>query len=585
MKFHKNFLFIFLVLAGFAALYGGAQMLGKPFWGNNPIWLLLGTWMVIVLALSRIYWSDGRQFFYLIMSSLSGLLLGKAFVFTSPLLFVGFTPLLYAAFRYEHQGTCRLRVHGYYAFHAFMVWNIIATYWVANAALIPGLVAFLLNSLFMCIPWLLALQIKRIKPNFWLPAFVFIWLCYEWGHHQWEISWPWLSLGNGFAFYPEWIQWYEYTGAFGGSLWALVANVVVFASIALIRYRIYAIIALLIWLAMPVFISHQISKRPSYPGEAVEVGIVQPNYEPHFEKFSVDQNLQMIRFEKLSREVITANTRYLLWPETSFEYPEVGAFHKDWRISRMGDLCKMYGNTCLVTGLSTIRTFKEGEDLTDAARKSNKSLNSLYYEIQNSATQICAHSTDFPVYVKSKLVPGVETFPYRRWLPFLKPIVDKLGGSIHGLGKQKERAVFENGNLKIAPVICYESIYGAYIGDYIKKGAQAIFIMTNDGWWDNTPGYRQHLYFGALRAIEYRKPIARSANTGISCFIDAKGNILDATNYGKEAAIRRNMFFSTYESFYLKHGDYIIKLALLGALIILIISAKPFLRVRFSKNQ
>lgn len=102
-------------------------------------------------------------------------------------------------------------------------------------------------------------------------------------------------------------------------------------------------------------------------------------------------------------------------------------------------------------------------------------------------------------------------------------MVDKLGGSVQGLGRQRERSVFESGSTKIAPVICYESIYGNYIGDYIRNGAEAIFIMTNDGWWDDTPGYHQHLAYGILRAIEFRKPIARSANTGISCFVDAKG--------------------------------------------------------------
>jgi len=71
--------------------------------------------------------------------------------------------------------------------------------------------------------------------------------------------------------------------------------------------------------------------------------------------------------------------------------------------------------------------------------------------------------------------------------------------------------------MKIAPIICYESVFGEFVTDYVKKGAQALFIITNDGWWKNTNGYKQHLYFASLRAIETRRQVVRAANTGVSC--------------------------------------------------------------------
>ena len=95
----------------------------------------------------------------------------------------------------------------------------------------------------------------------------------------------------------------------------------------------------------------------------------------------------------------------------------------------------------------------------------------------------------------------------------------------------------------MAPVICYESVYGEYSTGYIKKGAQAIFIMTNDGWWDNTAGHRQHLYFASLRAIEARRAIARSANTGISAFVNQRGDILQPTRYDEPIAIKTQYSF------------------------------------------
>jgi len=223
--------------------------------------------------------------------------------------------------------------------------------------------------------------------------------------------------------------------------------------------------------------------------------------------------------------------------------------------------------------------------LTAAARENKRGGFPRYYEIQNSAIQLQSDSSEIPVYVKSKLVPGVETFPYRKLLPFLKPIVDKLGGSVHGLGIQKERSVFNNQSLSIAPVICYESIYGNFVGDYIRKGAQAIFIMTNDGWWDNTPGHKQHLAFGALRAIEFRRPIARCANTGISCFVNARGDISHQLAYGTQGSITNSMAFSSYETIYSKTGDLIAYVCLIFSVLALFFLLTIVLQVRFLKNR
>ena len=115
---------------------------------------------------------------------------------------------------------------------------------------------------------------------------------------------------------------------------------------------------------------------------------------------------------------------------------------------------------------------------------------------------------------------------------------------------------------RIAPVICYESIFGEYHNGYIKKGAQAIFIMTNDGWWDNTAGHRQHLYFASLRAIETRRGIARSANTGISAFVNQRGDILQPTKYGEAVAIKGSLHLNDAITFYVRWGDIIARVAL-----------------------
>jgi apolipoprotein N-acyltransferase len=93
--------------------------------------------------------------------------------------------------------------------------------------------------------------------------------------------------------------------------------------------------------------------------------------------------------------------------------------------------------------------------------------------------------------------------------------------------------------------------------NYIRNGADFITIITNDGWWGNTPGHRQHLAMASLRAVETRRAIARSANTGISAFINQRGDVLQATRYWEQAALRGELRLNRELTFYVRYGDYI----------------------------
>jgi apolipoprotein N-acyltransferase len=161
------------------------------------------------------------------------------------------------------------------------------------------------------------------------------------------------------------------------------------------------------------------------------------------------------------------------------------------------------------------------------------------------------------------LVPGVEILPYPKFFQWLTDLVFDLGGIVGSLGRQNERTVFYNENgTGIAPAICYESIYGEFMAEFIRNGAHYIFIITNDGWWGNTPGHRQHLHYAVLRAIETRRSIARSANTGISAFIDQKGMIYQSTNYWEPAVIRQKLAKNEEITFYVRYGDYLARTSL-----------------------
>jgi apolipoprotein N-acyltransferase len=179
-----------------------------------------------------------------------------------------------------------------------------------------------------------------------------------------------------------------------------------------------------------------------------------------------------------------------------------------------------------------------------------------------------------PKYVhKSKLVPGVELVPFSAYLPFLSALAIENGGTSGTLGVEKEPKTLQipvptygsgksfTGNkhdeiFSLAPIICYESIYGDFVRQQVKKGAQLLCIITNDGWWGNTPGYKQHFSFARLRAIETRRWVLRSANTGTSGSIDPRGKIIKKTAYWTKASFAQTVTLRSAQTFYTKHGDW-----------------------------
>src|ERR1044071_10355054 len=113
-----------------------------------------------------------------------------------------------------------------------LTWNLLVTWWVWNASLPGAIGAFFGNSLVMCLPWIFFYFTKR-KFGRWIGygSLIVFWLTFEYIHHNWELSWPWLTLGNAFAMQPGWVQWYEATGTTGGSLWVLLSNVLFYSII------------------------------------------------------------------------------------------------------------------------------------------------------------------------------------------------------------------------------------------------------------------------------------------------------------------------------------------------------------------
>ncbi len=540
-------------------------------WGYRPLWLLLAGWTGKML-----FWEGwkvwrGRPFEgrALALSTATGVLLGVGFPDILPIPFVlwfAWVPLLVLEKSWRTEGK-RKRALLPYVFHAMLLWNIIATYWVMNTSFAAGLFANITNSFLMLLPWVLYLFTAQHRARLAYPALIAYWLTFEYIHLNWDMTWPWLTLGNGWAEYPVLVQWYEYTGAFGGSLWIWIANLLLlrtWESYSTGKMPLMTWLKPALWLGVPMIVSGVLYATYSSTGETIDVVVVQPNYEPHYEKFALPESQQVKEIIRLSRPQIDENVDYLVFPETSYGFVEEADVWGTEESRRLYEAFMDFPNLKIVTGLNAYHDFRPGETHTPATRTRGQGANTIAFEVMNLAAQMPLNR-EIPAqtYRKSKLVPGAESFPFKKLLFFMEPVVNDLGGTTAGLGTQPRRTVFSSEAGLVAPVICYESIFGEYYAGYVRAGAQAAFIMTNDGWWDNTAGHRQHLYYARLRAIETRRSIARSANTGISCFIDQRGDITQPTRYNETIAIRGQVALNDAVTFYVQWGDLIARIALL----------------------
>jgi apolipoprotein N-acyltransferase len=513
-----------------------------------------------------------KKYQLLLLSLLSGLLFALGwFPFgVFPFLFIAFVPLLIVEeYFFNNSDTLKPRLLLLFAYLGFFLWNILTTWWVKNASLGGAALAIFCNALLMCIPFLLYHRVKKRVGRQWgYVLFICFWLTFEFIHSNWELSWSWLTLGNAFADAPGVIQWYEYTGVFGGSLWVLFVNVIIYESLKGIKekakhihVRNACIVAALI--ILPVSISYIVGFRAgSFNKGGIGVVVVQPNIDPYNEKFDAPFEGQLQKMLELASQKVDANTEYLVFPETALtEEMWENEMEQSGSIQMLRIFLQTYPKLKIIVGASTSKLYVPGEELSVTARRFTNE--DAYYDSYNTALQV-DHSGRIQVYHKSKLVPGVEQMPFPFIFKHLESIAIDLGGTTGGLGTQEERTVFvspDDKDVGAAPVVCYESVYGEYVGQYVRNGAGFITIITNDGWWGDTPGYRQHLKYGRLRAIETRRWIARSANTGISCFISPTGEILQPTQWWKPAVISQNIQLSHGITFYTRYGDYIARAA------------------------
>ncbi|MDR2882490.1 MAG: apolipoprotein N-acyltransferase [Alistipes sp.] len=438
----------------------------------------------------------------------------------------GFVPLLVLASRHDSSRRSLWKMLGWTLLF-IALWYGLTIWWVWFATPAGPIAAIFFAWVYTGLPFMLWFFIsKRAHKALSYTVLVSAWTVGEWVYNTNQASFPWLSTGNGFAHDVWAVQWYEWTGSFGGTIWVLVTSILIYEFLIVRRpFAVKNLLAPILSVVVPIAVSIALYCKHEEPLPLTRVTIVQPNISA-WEENSIPDWAKATNLAELAAEA-PADARFIVMPETT-----VGDMIDEDSISFSHSLVTITNTTkahspeaTVVVGAATRRNYGHVPKPTHTTYSDPEG----WYDIYNSSLAI-APSGRVDIHHKAKMVIGAEMMPTWWWIRGLQSMLDGLGFYAGHYGFGTERTVFKNDGVTAGAGICWESVYGEYTSEFVRNGAQVLFIITNDGWWGNTPGYRQHFDLARLRAIENRRAIARSANTGRSGFIDSRGRVMHGSD-------------------------------------------------------
>jgi len=334
---------------------------------------------------------------------------------------------------------------------------------------------------------------------------------------------------------------------------------------------------ILLLLLVPAFLSYQIFHNIQPGEETVKIALIQPNLDPYTEKFVPENQARHVaEFFRMAETILDDETRYLFGPETFIvqqideENPSTSPYYR-----QLLDFRQKHPQLNCLLGVHSYRKLRN--HIPPGSRFNQEK--GFYYEAFNTALYL-APDAGPQFYHKTKLVPIFERMPFVQYLGFLGKFSLELGGYNGTYSYRQESTSFESsdGSITILPILCFESVFGPYCAQNLTEKSGFICMITNDGWWKNTPGYRHHFNFSPIRAIECRRDLVRVANNGISALIDARGTVVAQTLWWKKATLKGEVHLRRGRTFFARHGDYLGKIALiLGSLLIIWSAIRSFM--------
>ena len=514
----------------------------------------------------------------------SGVLLGLGFPpFPMPLtilLFFGFVPYFYVI--EKRQSLAEINRATYLTSFIF---NLITIYWVGSwqreadtFLMISGALLIFVNPIFFLIPSTLLYFARKVFPNrnliYLLP---FFWGAYEYLYMITDMSFPWLTLGNGLAKFTAFIQVSDIIGVIGLSLLIIYINIFFYKTLINIKVSkkksvYYSLAAITIFVAVLGYGFYKLSTFKE-SGKKIRVGLIQPNLDPWEKWEGGNLNELTSLYISLSQQAVSKGAKLIVWPETALPVFLLDGYNRDVIDSIYAFLRK--NNVYLITGMPDIRYYTAGENMPADAVKVNGA--NLYYTMYNGILLFSPDSPRIQRYGKSKLVPFGERVPFVSTFPFLGNLI-KWGVGISGwnvgrdtsnfslpclIGQSANNKISSNDSIYINCIVCYESIYPYYVANFVKRGAELIAVLTNDSWYGNSSGPYQHKDISILRAVENRRTVIRAANGGISCVIDPLGNTIIQSELFTKTYIVSDVSLEDTETFFTRHSLIIPQLCLI----------------------
>ncbi|MBO4447654.1 MAG: apolipoprotein N-acyltransferase [Bacteroidales bacterium] len=468
---------------------------------------------------------------------------------------------------------------GYFFCHysAFVLWNALTTFWVCNATVGGGIFAILANAFQMSLVFeVFRFSRKRLSGVLPYLLLAFLWLTWEHFYFYVQISWPWLTFGNAFAGSTRMVQWYEFTGTMGGSLWVWACNLLIFGIVsgavkemARPAAKLSFLAATLLCLIFPPLLSLHIFHHYEEKCEGtVSVVAGQPNLDPYSKFESMSQSEQDVVLLKVFDEACKGRSKddtiLFLAPETFTSPLIIGSEESSVSVSHFKRwLAEFHPSSRILFGATSYELYATHRRPHPLARGRDGS----WHVSHNSAVMLDTAGVR-EIFHKSKLVVGTELTPYPA---VFVPLDEKLGGVMGRCVGQEKITLLHAGEVPVGCAVCYESIYPEYCTGYVREGAGLMAVITNDAWWGNTPGYRQHLNYSRLRAIELRRDIARCANTGISAIIDQRGEILQRSAWWEEASISGTLNLNYAQTVFARYGDFTGRACVFAAVLLLLL--------------
>jgi apolipoprotein N-acyltransferase len=507
----------------------------------------------------------------------SGILLGLSFPPFKTWFFVYFGMILLLYLMLSAERLRQAFIRGYFA---MLFFNVFTLYWIGGWGnndiflKIGGAATDVIHPFFFLVPLLIFYGIKKLyKPGFALMLFPLIWTGFEYSHNLGELAFPWIELGNTETYNIHRIQYAELVGVHGITFLICVISVMLYYLIHKLYSKKWKIISkpvilffgvIVMMLFFPNFYSYNYLINtanyeryftPEDSSKIIKTAIIQLNINPFNKWLSNKDSLVDSYIEKLNQS-LKLNADLVVIHETSVPYYFLEDYNA-YNTQKYIDFVNL-NNKPLLMGVPNIQYYPDSA--TAPPETEVMSISSRRYGVYNSAILLEPGQlkNEYQIHKKVKLVPFSEHAPFQRYLPFMKKLVSwGVGISSWNPGDSLILFNLKQGkiNVKFATLICFESVFSDYVSEGVKKGAEFLVIITNDGWWGNNGGPVQHEQFAVLRAVENRKWVVRAAQTGISCYIDPLGNIYDEIPYDTEGMTVKKIYANSDQTFYSEHGD------------------------------